>query len=163
MDDIEVVLEETRAAVEAPAAAGGEAAEHWLTPRAPGKWSPSQVVEHVARALEESANEIAGRPTHFPRVPRLLRPGLFFKQVLKTGRFKKARTNRAMDPASGPATPDAGRARLEGALAGFEAECRARGEASATIESGIFGAVPLGDHVAFQKFHSRHHTPQLTR
>ena len=35
-------------------------------PRAPGKWSPSQIIEHVARSLEESANMAAGRPSKFP-------------------------------------------------------------------------------------------------
>jgi len=164
MDELAAALTENRKAVDAMMDAIGKVEERWHVPRAPGKWSPSQVVEHVARALEESANEVAGRPAKFPTLPRLLRPvvrGLFFNRVLKTGRFGKAKTNRAMDPEAGPASPAAGRLRLEQALAAFEAECRTRLEKSTTIASGIFGTVALTDYVRFQRFHTRHHTAQM--
>jgi hypothetical protein len=47
----------------------------WTVPRAPGKWSPSQVVEHVARIMEESANVVSGARSKFPTLPLVLRPG----------------------------------------------------------------------------------------
>src|SRR5437899_729825 len=96
--------------------AGERAGTAWTSPRAPGKWSPSQIVEHVARSLEESANMAAGRPSKFPRLPGVLHPivrGLLFKRVLRRAAFPKARTNKAMDPASGPATSAEGRTRVE--------------------------------------------------
>ena len=54
--------------------------------RAPGKWSPSQVVEHVGLVLEESANVVSGTPSKFPTLPAFVRPmvrRLLFNRVLK--------------------------------------------------------------------------------
>jgi hypothetical protein len=68
----------------------------WAVARAPGKWSPSQIVEHVARSLEESANMATGRPSKFPGLPALVYPvvrGLLFRRVLRNAAFPKARTN----------------------------------------------------------------------
>ena len=164
MGEIAAALSANRATMDELIGAVEKAGDRWLIPGAPGKWSPSQVVEHVARALEESANEVAGRPSKLPSLPRLLRPvvrGLFFNRVLKTGTFRKAKTNKAMDPLTGPATPAEGRVRLEGALAEFDRQCRAHGESSDSVDSCVFGVVPLGDYVAFQRFHTRHHTAQL--
>jgi hypothetical protein len=56
MADINTALAESRAAVDQMLSAAERSGSAWATPRAPGKWSPSQIVEHVARALEESAN-----------------------------------------------------------------------------------------------------------
>ena len=49
MADVNDVLAANRAAVLDLVAAAERSAATWTTPRAPGKWSPSQVVEHVAR------------------------------------------------------------------------------------------------------------------
>jgi hypothetical protein len=166
MSDLATALDENRAEVRGMIDAIANVSDRWLTPRAPGKWSPSQVVEHVARALEESANEVAGRPAKFPVLPRFLRPvvrGLLFRRILRTGEFGKAKTNKAMDPATGSPTPAEGRQRLETALAEFERECRARGATSSTVASCIFGRVDLGDYVRFQRFHTRHHATQIAR
>jgi hypothetical protein len=136
----------------------------WAVPRAPGKWSSAQIVEHCARALEESANVVAGRPSKFPTFPGFVRPvvrGLFFKRVLKKQGFPKARTVKAFDPANGPPTVAEGRARLEGALAAFERECRARLAAGQPVESTIFGSVPVADYAEFQAIHIRHHSRQI--
>jgi hypothetical protein len=164
MSDINEVLAATRTAVhELAVAAEGSPAE-WMLSRAAGKWSPSQVVEHVARALEESANVVAGVPSRFPTFPALLRPvarSLFFNRVLKTGAFPKARTTKAMDPASGPATPAAGGVRLEAALSRFDQECRAQAARGARVQSGIFGAVTVADYARFQEIHTRHHRKQM--
>src|SRR5256714_13233931 len=45
---IDTVVEGNRAAVNDLVAAAQARADSWTTPRAPGKWSPSQLVEHVA-------------------------------------------------------------------------------------------------------------------
>ncbi len=61
----------------------------WTTPRAPGKWSPIQVVEHVTRVLEEAANVVSGAQS-MPMPPAFLRPLLrlfFFARILKKGVF----------------------------------------------------------------------------
>lgn len=164
MASLGLALDENRSAVDALIAAAWEAEDRWLTPRAPGKWSPSQVVEHVSRALEESSNEVAGRPSKFPTLPVFLRPLLrafFFNGVVKTGTFRKAKTNSAMDPEHGPATPAEGQKRLEDARAEFERACEARKDPSPVVRSGAFGTVRLQDYVRFQAFHTRHHTAQM--
>ena len=164
MADVAKALEGNRAAVNELIAAAERSAAVWTTPRAPGKWSPSQVVEHVARALEESANVVAGAPSKFPTFPAIFRPlvrGLFFNRVLKTGAFPKAKTNAPFDPLDGPATPDAARRRLESALGAFDRECRACAAKGASVASSIFGSVTVADYARFQEFHTRHHTGQM--
>ncbi len=50
--------------------------------------SKQGIVEHVARALEESANAAAGRPAKFPKLPAVLHPvvrGLLFKRAEEGG------------------------------------------------------------------------------
>ena len=137
----------------------------WITPRAPGKWTPAQVTEHVARAYDESAKLFAGQAALFPTFPWLLRPvvrGLLFNRVVRTGRFPKAKTNRPMNPVTGPPTPAEGRARLERALATFEQQAKVTGAAGdARVRSATFGEVRLTDWVRFQECHARHHQAQL--
>ncbi len=134
----------------------------WTTARAPGKWSPSRVVEHIALSLESSADEIAGRPSRFPRVPAIVRPlaRMFMRRVIRTGRFIKARTNPAMDPPSGPASPGEGQARLDGAFRALDEACRHA--ADDTVDSRVFGKVDLADYLTFQRHHVIHHTAQMT-
>ena len=157
-------LRENHAAVEEMASACERCTESWLTPSAPGKWSPSQVVEHVAMALEESAKALHGRPTRFPKFPAFLRPLVragFFQPVLKKGKFGKAKTNRAMDPAVGPATPAEGRVRLEQAMRAYEEACRDCSRTSPTFNHTIFGTITVVDYARFQAMHTRHHRRQL--
>src|SRR6266487_4574035 len=59
-------LANLRTAVDGFLATVDKAGATWRQPRAPGKWSPSQVVEHVARIMEESANVAAGGPFQVP-------------------------------------------------------------------------------------------------
>src|SRR5437667_12580416 len=112
MADINTALAASKDAIDQLMVAGERTATAWTAARAPGKWSPSQIVEHVARSLEESANVAAGRLSKFPKLPALLHPvvrGFLFKRVLKKGAFPKAKTNKAMDPSSGLATAAEGR------------------------------------------------------
>ena len=63
MTEIDTALAASRDAVEQLIRAGEQSGAAWTAPRAPGKWSPSQIVEHVARGLDEAVNIVAGRPT----------------------------------------------------------------------------------------------------
>lgn len=158
------VLRENHSAVEELASAGEQCGDAWLTPRAPGKWSPSQLVEHVARALEESAKALTGQPTRFPKFPGPLRALVrvaFFQPVLRKGKFGNARTNKAMDPQSGPTTPAEGRARLQEAMDAYDEACRNHVRTSATFNHTIFGSVSVVDYARFQAMHTRHHRKQL--
>jgi hypothetical protein len=164
MADINAALAACKDATNDLIAAAESSGPAWTVPRAAGKWSPSQIVEHVARALEESANIAAGRPSKFPKVPAVLHPllrGLVFKRVLKKSEFPKGRTNKAMNPASGPATPAEGRARLETAHRKFDDACRELASRGAIIRTTVFGAVPVEDYVRFMELHTRHHGRQI--
>jgi DinB family protein len=165
MADINTALAASRDAVDQLIAAGERTGAAWTSPRAPGKWSPSQIVEHVARSLEESANVAAGRPSKFPKLPAVIHPivrSFLFKRVLKNAAFPKAKTNKAMDPASGPATPAEGRARLETAHRKFDEACRQVASQGNPMRTTIFGAVSVQDYVRFMEIHTRHHNRQMT-
>ena len=164
MADINAALAASKEAVDQLIVTGDRTGPAWAAPRAPGKWSPSQIVEHVARALEESANVAAGRPSKFPKLPAVLHPivrGLFFKRVLKRAGFPKAKTNKAMDPASGPATPAEGRVRLETAHRKFDEACRQLASRGEHMRTTTFGAVGVEDYVRFMEIHTRHHCKQM--
>jgi len=159
MGDVNDVLAANRAAVTDLVAAAERSAATWSTPRAPGKWSPSQVVEHVTRGLEEGANVLSGTPSI------LLRPlvRLYFNRILKKGVFPAGwKAHRALDPVSGPAATLAqARVRLEGAFARFDQECRRRAASGQRVVSTGFGTVSVEDYVRFNAMHTRHHCKQM--
>ena len=164
MVDVNSALAANRDAIADLIGAAEQSEGVWTMPRAPGRWSPSQVVEHVARSLDESTNVMAGAPSKFPNLPFFLRPvvrGLLFNRVLKKGTFPKAKTNKALDPADGPATPAEARVRLDGALTRFDRACRACAETGGTVASATFGNVPVVDYARFMEVHTRHHRRQL--
>ncbi len=164
MTDVDSTLAANRDAIAELIAAAERSGGAWTAPRAPGKWSPSQIVEHVARSLDESANVVAGAPAKFPHLPFFLRPvakGFLFNRVLRNGAFPKAKTNKAMNPASGPDSPAVARVRLESALARFDRECRACAEAGRPVKSATFGTVSVTDFVRFTELHTRHHCHQM--
>jgi hypothetical protein len=134
----------------------------WTMPRAPGKWSHSQLVEHVARIMEESAHVAAGAPSRFPTVPVFLRPiarALVFRRILRRNAFIRMKAAAAFNPSEGPRTTAEGRVRLAGALARFDQACRACEACSGQVASTIFGAVAVADFARFQVLHVRHHLP----
>ncbi|MEO8450645.1 MAG: DUF1569 domain-containing protein [Gemmatimonadota bacterium] len=133
-------------------------------PRAPVKWSPSQVVEHVARILDESANVAAGAPSKFPNMPFLIRPiirSLMFRRILKKNAFPNLKAIKPLDPLSGSTVPAAARIRLQGALSGFDQAGRARDASGESLASSLFGAVSPTEFAKFQELHIRHHLLQM--
>lgn len=120
-------LAAVRAAVADLVATAERAGAAWTKPRAPAKWSPSQVVEHVARIMEESANVASGRPSTFPTIAFFFRPIVrvfVFKRTLWRNAFPKMKAIDAFVPIAGPGTPADGRDRLHGALTQFDHACR---------------------------------------
>ena len=162
MADIDTALAASRDAVDQLIRAGEQSGGAWIASRAPGKWSPSQIVEHVARTLEESANMAAGRPSKFPRLPFFVRPiaRIIFERVLRNAAFPKAKALKAFNPASGPATPAEGRIRLETAHQKFDEACRRIVDGRPMPHPG-FGSVPVQDYVRFMEVHTRHHGKQM--
>jgi DinB family protein len=164
MTDINTALAACKEAVDQLIAAGEKTAPVWTAPRAVGKWSPSQIVEHVARSLEESANMAGGRPSKFPRLPAVVHPivrSVLFKRVLRKSEFPKAKTNKAMNPATGPASPAEGRARLQAAHQRFEDACRQVASHGGRMSTTVFGVVAVEDYVRFMELHTRHHRKQM--
>jgi hypothetical protein len=162
MADVNAALAGTRSSVNDLIASAERCRDNWHAPRAPGKWSPSQIVEHIARALEESANVVSGAPAKFPKLPRFVRPllrSVVFNRVLKTGTFPKGRTSKAFNPDRGPETPAQARARLESAFSAFEQACRRA--AGQKVDTSIFGPVTVEDYARFQELHVRHHCRQM--
>jgi hypothetical protein len=160
MSDIDTALAQSRAAIEELLIAA-ERTAGWTMPRAPGKWSPSQIVEHVARAYEESAHAAVGEPTKFPTFPGFVRPlvrMVFFDRAVRSGKFPKGKTNQAMDPLAGSATPAEARVRLEAAHAAFDVACRKCG---GRFDHSIFGSVSAVDYARFQAMHTLHHARQI--
>src|SRR5581483_7448670 len=131
----------------------------------PGKWSPSQIVEHVARGLEEFANVAAGRPSTVPtKLPAVARPiaRFMFKRVLRKMSFPKGfKAHKTMNPASGPATPAEGRIRLETAHQKLDEVYRRIAADGRPMAHPVFGSVPVADVVRFGELHTRHHTKQM--
>jgi hypothetical protein len=164
MSELNTSLAGVHDAIGALLATADRVGSAWKIPRASGKWSPSQVVEHVARIMEESAKVAAGTPSAFPTIPFFLRPiarVLMFKRILRRNAFLKMKAIEAMDPPVGPATPREARVRLEAVLNRFDQACRARAASGQKVPSTIFGAVPVADFARFQELHVRHHHLQL--
>ena len=164
MTEIDIALAASKQAIDQLIASGERCGAAWAAPRATGKWSPSQIVEHVARSLEESARMAVGRPSKFPTLPAVVHPVvriLLFKRVLRQGAFPRAKTNKAMNPESGPPTAAEGRVRLEAAHDAFAATCRQLASHDGRMRTTIFGVVFLVDYVRFMELHTRHHNKQM--
>ena len=140
----------------------------WTTPRAPGKWSPAQLTEHIAMTYDSSCRLMRGESIGLPSLPRFLRPLLrrfILRKILETGSFgRPARTFKPFEPVNQPSTPAAGRARLEGAVAAFEKQVRsATPIGDFTFEHPAFGKLHVSDYVRLQEVHTLHHMKQLPR
>jgi hypothetical protein len=137
-------------------------AAQWSQPRAAGKWSPSQVTEHLALAYETSRAVLQGaRPGG--AAPRFLRPLLrafLLQPVLRSGGFmRRARSPKAMRPTGSPVPPETLLNRVQAAARAFEKYAAAA--QTTTIDHPFFGRVPLADFVRFQEIHTQHHHKQL--
>src|SRR3979490_3291652 len=98
MADVKDALAANRDAVLDLVAAAERSAATWTTPRAPGKWSPSQVVEHVTRGFEEAAQGVSGAPSSIPMPPAFLRPLL--RLYFRPRRLRRASAWKGRSPGS---------------------------------------------------------------
>lgn len=164
MPDLPDRLAAARSALDDLVRTANACAGAWTVPAAPGKWSPAQVVEHVARSFEAGALDLSGQRSGLVNLPapvRFVARKLLFERVLARGRFPRARTNRAMDPEAGSASPAEAADRLDGAWRRFADAC---GAASGDLaRSRVFGNVPIAAYVQFHELHARHHAAQMVR
>ena len=138
----------------------------WTVPRAPGKWSPAQLTEHLVRTHVTSGQVVKGMDIGLPRVPAFLRPllrWLDLRRILQSGEFKRPmKTFPPLEPRELPEDPEEGREKLMNAVRAFEADIR-----SVTpigdfhFVHPTFGKMAVSDYVRFQEIHTRHHLRQL--
>jgi len=142
----------------------GKGDEAWFhTPE--GKWSPAQVVDHVAGALELSARGFQARAEKPPmaRRPRTVRQRFFLVLVFGTGLFPRGR--RAPDGTVPAERPDraATEQRLRAAVAVFLGleQRLARRAHDLYLKHPVFGDLNLGEWMTFHVRHAEHHAKQV--
>ena len=166
MTEIETAIADNRAAVEEfIAAARGVDAGKWGTPLAEGKWSPAQIVEHLAIVYEYNRKVVTG--TAGKGAPKFLQPlakWFVVTKTLKAGGFtRKGRAPGIFQPTAAPAAAVPLLARLATALSGFENDIRSgHPEARHNVAHPFFGKLPTVDYLRLQAIHARHHRSQLT-
>jgi uncharacterized damage-inducible protein DinB len=141
-------------------------AEKWIVPRAPGKWSPAQVVEHVTKSYE-SHRKMLVEPITLSLVgsvkawaarafflPGLFAAGDFSQEGLKSPAF--------IYPNEVPAPQEELLPRFEASSAGLEADLH---EAVAAQREKIvhpfFGGLAPADLLQFVAIHGKHHARQI--
>jgi hypothetical protein len=141
------------------------AKEKWAAPIAPGKWSPAQIVEHVAISTEVALKAIKGDKTvgSFPRLFRAVPRAMVFNPTLKKGAFPKGMKGPAIfAPSKEHVSLDASAARIERAVANLEAHVRDLAKAGKdAFDHGFFGRLKVADYVRFNGLHTNHHEKQL--
>jgi hypothetical protein len=139
----------------------------WTTPRAPGKWSPGQVTEHVALAYEQSDRMLHGTFTGpaKPWYQQLLARRLGLPPLLKRGDFGKGpfQAPDFLRPSASPPSSAALLARMEAAAHDLEGTLAAASDGrGVSVDHPIFGRIPLSDLMRFLVVHTNHHRPQLS-
>ena len=159
----EVIALHDRAAAEFAADAERVDAGRWLTPRAEGKWSPAEVVEHLNRTYDVLLRELAGHGgmairtkwwqrilLRFTIVPKILRGDGF-----PSGARAPRETRPELTTTDQRALVDAFRDRARR----FAGETvRARG---GKLTHAYFGRAPIERSVLLCARHIEHHAKQL--
>jgi Protein of unknown function (DUF1569) len=166
MTELETAIAENRTAVEEfIARARGIDAAEWSVPRGEGKWSPAQIVEHLAIVYEYNRKVVTGDAGG--GAPRFLQPlarWFIVDRTLKAGRFTRSgRAPGIFQPSAAPPAAAVVLERLTKALAGFESDMRSgHPEARHTVRHPFFGPIPTINYLRLQAIHARHHRSQLT-
>ncbi|HUP46918.1 MAG TPA: DinB family protein [Thermoanaerobaculia bacterium] len=142
------------------------AGARWLTPRAEGKWTPAEIVEHLNLSYETLLRELAGGKGMQVRTKlwqRLLLRFTLMPKLLRGGKFPLARAPRETRPAA--ANPDP-----VSAIAAFrERSLRLDALAAEVVASGrrrklthaYFGSASVPKAVLLCARHVQHHQKQL--
>jgi DinB superfamily len=163
MPDLNTVLHDNHQAVDAfVVSARAIPVAQWSQPRAPGKWSPGQVAEHVAMAYELNLAVLrgtgSGKP--LPGIVQFLFRNIGLYPILRRGRFfRGSKAPKLLRPSDAPAAPAALLERLQTAANTFERDASAAGQA---IDHPFFGQLSVVDLVRLQEIHTQHHRGQMT-
>ena len=166
MSDVEKVIAENRKATEHfLATARSVAKEKWEQPVAAGKWSPAQIVDHIAVTTEVALKAINGDPSmgSIPKFLRFIPRKLGFDPTIKKGRFpEKQRGPAIFAPSAGHPTYEASVAKLERAMVALESHVRnLMAQNKHSFEHTFFGRVSIPDYIRFGTLHTEHHQRQL--
>jgi hypothetical protein len=141
-------------------------ATSWTTPRAPGKWSPGQVVEHLALTYEVLLRELRDGEGMRVRMPGwrssvlrwIVLPHVLFHRKIPPG----VRAPREIRPADEAPPVDATLRRLRLRAEEFEDELdRARRAGGGQLTHPFFGRVGPVKALRFCAVHAEHHGRQL--
>ena len=156
------------AAASVAAAAELIPAEKWLAPRAGGKWSPAQVLEHLSLAYDVLNRELTGGPGMQIRTKlwqRLMLRLVMLPKIMRGGGFPEgARAPREFrDPVGNPdqraaiASFRERAAKFEALAAGAEQSGR-----RVRLSHAYFGRSNVRNAVVLCARHVQHHCAQLT-
>lgn len=159
----EIAALHDKAVKELAAAAERVPADRWLTPRAEGKWSPAEVVEHLNLVYDVVLRELSGgagmqlRTKWWMRV--LLRLTIVPK-ILRGGGFPAgARAPKETRPALSTTDQHELIARFRERAARFAAAAAA--DSTKSITHAYFGAAKVPESVLLAARHIEHHAKQL--
>jgi hypothetical protein len=143
--------------------------QKWLVPRAEGKWTPAQVVEHLSRVYDVVTNEIEGGPGMKLRLQfwqRMYLRVTVLGRILNGGWFPEG-APAPYETRPGAVTPD-----QRTSIAGFRARAAQFATAAASAhESGrrvrvthaYFGTASVERATLLCARHIEHHEKQLPR
>jgi hypothetical protein len=142
--------------------------EKWTAPRAEGKWSPAEIVEHLNMAYDVLSGELAGGPgmqirtslwqqllLRFTMVPKILRGGGFPEGARAPREFRNPAGNPDQRAAISGFRDRA--ARFEALAAGAEQSGR-----RVRISHAYFGRANVRHAVLLCARHVEHHGAQLS-
>jgi hypothetical protein len=136
----------------------------WNVPRAPGKWSPAQVTDHVGVTTKVAHDALAGR-ANMGGIPKFLRPiagAFFFKPVIAKGFPKKGKGPAIMAPAHEPMPREQLLRRLDDEVESIARAAADMARAGRThFEHSFFGRLAVADYIRFNALHLDHHREQL--
>lgn len=135
----------------------------WALPRAPGKWTPAQVCEHLALADEAAVRELeTGHAMRQPLPPwkRTLLRWTVLRWIVWTGRFPRALAPRETRPPACSAEREALLARLSAAGPRMESLIASE-RGGARFTHPYFGVLDARTSLRLLARHLTHHARQL--
>lgn len=141
--------------------------QKWLVPRAHGKWTPAQVVDHLSRVYDLAMSEIeggAGMKLRLTPPKRLFFRLLFLGRILRGGYFPENA------PAPYETRPGDSNADQSAVIAAFRSRAKKFAAAVAQVhDSGrrvrithaYFGTAPVDKATLLCARHIEHHEKQL--
>lgn len=160
---VEIEELHARAAAEFAAAAERVPSERWLLPRAEGKWSPAEIVEHLTLAYEVLMREMDGGPPMRIKTKlwqRILLRMTMVPRILRGEGFPEgARSPRETRPPSGNPDQRAAVEKFRNTAAAFASKAAAAPRTR--ITHAYFGKSAMPEALLFCARHAEHHLQQL--